>query len=546
MTDHRQALPNGVLLPRENDYRIDGLLGEGGFGVTYLASDLALKARVAIKEYFPRPHAYREQDTVTIASSNGQEENFQWGLQRFREEMQTLAGFQHPHIVGVKRVFDANNTAYAVLNYEEGKNFNRWLRELGRPPTQQELDRIVSALLEALDLVHSNGLLHRDISPDNIIVRKDFSPVLIDFGSARRVLSGADNMSAVVKAGYSPLEQYSTVASDQGPWSDIYSLGGTLYYAVTGNAPPPSPDRAIKETYVSAAQAARGSFRVDFLDGIDRCLQLRAKDRPQTIAGLRDLLNIGTFTAPPDQTVYIRPGQLPRRRRPFVTIGVLAGLAMLAAIGAYNFDELMDLFKAPPPPPPHIDPPFEVSARTAKAAVGSVMPQTFNGHVILFRVVGSRHRSLEGRRFRKPPSYLFERLEKLRAYSWHQHFKHLAIVGPGGEVACKTYCDFNVPSDVFGYFVAAVDEAKAEDAEPAAPQAATPGEQQRQSLATEQGWSKAVAILEEAAAEDDKKAKETKDSATPGHVFEKPTEQVDVTLEDAPAALTHATQPGRR
>jgi len=538
MNDHRQALPNGMCLL--NDYRIDGLLGEGGFGVTYLAIDLALKARVAIKEYFPRPHAYREQDTVTISASNGEEGNFQWGLQRFREEAQTLAGFQHPNIVGVKRVFDANNTAYAVLNFEDGKSFNRWLRELGRPPSQQELDRIVLSLLEALQLVHSNGLLHRDISPDNIIVRQDSTPVLIDFGSARRAMTGEENMSAVVKAGYSPLEQYSTVASDQGPWSDIYSLGGTLYFAVTGKAPPPSPDRILNETYISAAEAARGSFRKEFLDAIDSCLKIRASDRPQNMSDLRALLNIETFPATGEHTIVIR-APIETQRRRFPIIGAVLGLAVLVAFGAYNFADLKKLAGFEEKPTvigpgasamtqgsPIIPGHFSHSVRVEPMKIGSVSETSYNGHMLSHKVLGKRHRSLEGHRFRGPGQHLYDRLAKLRGHLWHTRFKHVVIVGPGGAIACDLYCDFDVPLNVYGDFVAAVGEAQAEDAG----KGASPEELQRQRLATEHGWNKAVAILEEAAAEDDKKAAETKGGPASEAV---PDEQVDVALEGGEA-----------
>ncbi len=501
MNDHRQALPNGLCLL--NEYRIDGLLGEGGFGVTYLANDLALKARVAIKEYFPRPHAYREHDTTTISASNGEEGNFQWGLQRFREEAQTLAGFQHPNIVGVKRVFDANNTAYAVLNFEDGKSFNRWLRELGRPPTQQELDKIVLSLLEALQLVHSNGLLHRDISPDNIIVRQDNTPVLIDFGSARRALTGAENMSAVVKAGFSPLEQYSTVASDQGPWSDIYSLGGTLYFAVTGKAPPSSPDRILNETYVSAAEAAHGSFRKDFLDAIDSCLKIRAPDRPQNTSGLRDLLKIEAFPATGVGTVIIPPAGKPRRT-PFVTIGILAGLATIAAFGAYNYEEL----KKPIPlenPAVQTSPPAHTGYR--KKRVGDVITSNFGGHTLTHKVLGNHHRLIEGYRFSRPGPSLHDRLVQLQGHRWHRRFKRVVILGPDGKIACELSCDFNVPSNIYGDFVSAAGE--------------------------EHSWDRAISILEAAAAEDGKSAEGTTDGAGPSPIVDNPEERIDVVLEGA-------------
>ncbi|MGO8954775.1 MAG: serine/threonine protein kinase, partial [Rhodomicrobium sp.] len=396
---------------------------------------------------------------------------------------------------------------------------------------------IVLSLLEALQLVHSNGLLHRDISPDNIIVRQDNTPVLIDFGSARRAQTGAENMSAVVKAGFSPLEQYSTVASDQGPWSDIYSLGGTLYFAVTGKAPPPSPDRILNETYVSAAEAARGSFRKEFLDAIDSCLKIRAPDRPQNTSELRDLLNIEPFPASAAHTVVIRPPiEAPRRRFPI--IGAVLGLGMLVAFGAYNFEDLKKLagFEEKPTVtgpgasaiPPIIPGHFNQSATIKTLHKGSVVTGVYGPLTLSHKILGNRHKLLEGHRFRRPGQHLYGRLAKLRGHLWHTRFKHVVIVGSGGAIACDLYCDFDVPLSVYGEFVAAVDEAQAENAG----KGASPEDLQRERIATDHGWDKAVAILEEAAAEDDKKAAETKDGAAPEAV---PDEQVDVALEGGEA-----------
>ena len=158
------------------------------------------------------------------------------------------------------------------------------------------------------------------------------------------------------------------------------------------------------------------------------------------------------------------------------------------------------------------------------------MPETFHGRVILHKVLGNRHKSLEGRRFRKPPAHLYERLTRLRAHRWHTHFKHVVIAGVDGRVVCDRYCDFDVPTNVYGDFVAAVDEAKAVEEEPVAPAGASTEDYLRQRLATEHGWNKAVAILEEAAAEDGKTATEAADGKE--HFVDQPSEQVDVSLED--------------
>ena len=177
------ALQNGTELA--GDYRIDRVLGAGGFGITYLADEIALNRLVTIKEYFPSDFAARTPGFDAAPRSEQCAGDYRWGLDRFIEEAQTLAKFSHPNIVRVYRYFRANNTGYMVLHFEEGQSLKAWLKSLGRAPRQKELDQIVAPLLDALDSIHRSDFLHRDIAPDNIIIRKDGQPVLIDFGSAR-------------------------------------------------------------------------------------------------------------------------------------------------------------------------------------------------------------------------------------------------------------------------------------------------------------------------------------------------------------------------
>jgi serine/threonine protein kinase len=279
------ALPDGTELV--GDYRIKRVLGAGGFGITYLADETALGRRVTIKEYFPAEFAARR-DRSAVPRSRGVTEEYKWGLDRFIEEAQTLARFDHPNIVRVHRYFRANNTGYMVLHFEEGGSFKAWLKGLQRPPRQAELDRMLTSLLDALEIIHNADFLHRDIAPDNIMVRKDGSPVLIDFGSARGALaSQSRTVSALVKPGYSPYEQYATSGANQGPWTDIYALGATLYHAITGKRPPDAPSRVVNDEYVPARAAALGSYRSTFLDAIDRALRIEVAQRPQRIAEWR-------------------------------------------------------------------------------------------------------------------------------------------------------------------------------------------------------------------------------------------------------------------
>jgi hypothetical protein len=213
------------------------------------------------------------------------------GRANFLEEARTLARFEHPSIVRVARVFEANATAYMVMRFEQGRSFATWLTSLGRSPTQQELDAIVAPLLDALETLHAQDFLHRDIAPDNIIVRADGTPVLLDFGAARHAVAEATcALTGVIKAGYSPHEQYTSNSRLQGPWSDLYALGGTLYRAVTGQAPEEATLRVGDDHMPSAVKAANGDYRPRFLAAIDACLEVMPSERPQSVAQLRAML----------------------------------------------------------------------------------------------------------------------------------------------------------------------------------------------------------------------------------------------------------------
>ena len=304
---HLIALPSGTELT--GDYRIQRVLGAGGFGVTYLAEEIALTRLVTIKEYFPADFAARAPDQSAVPRSQGCNEDYNWGLERFIEEAQTLARFNHANIVRVFRYFRANNTAYMVLHFEEGQSLKTWLKGLGRAPRQKELDAILMPLLDALETVHKAEFLHRDIAPDNIIVRKtDGEPVLIDFGAARSDIaahSKTKTVSALVKPGYSPYEQYAETSRQQGPWTDIYALAATLYHAVTGKRPPDSPSRMLNDEYVPAREAALGAYRATFLEAIDKGLALNIDARPRSVVAWR-----GALLAPEPK----KPGILSRMR----------------------------------------------------------------------------------------------------------------------------------------------------------------------------------------------------------------------------------------
>jgi serine/threonine protein kinase len=287
--DSRLVLPINTVL--DDSYRILRVVGSGGFGITYEAEDIGLGTVVAIKEYYPLDFGERDSTMSVRPKSERHKQSFEWGRSNFLQEARTLARFEHSSIVRVTRVFAANSTAYMVMRFEVGLCFQNWLTSVGRPPTQEELDAVTAPLLDALQVMHAANFLHRDIAPDNIVIRADGTPVLLDFGAAGRANAGlSHSLTGIVKAGYSPQEQYASETHLQGPWSDIYALGATLYLAVTGRPPDEATLRAIEDRMPSAVESARGRYRGDFLAAIDACLKVRYAERPQSVAQLRQML----------------------------------------------------------------------------------------------------------------------------------------------------------------------------------------------------------------------------------------------------------------
>lgn len=300
------VLPAGYVLADE--YVIERVLGQGGFGITYLAHDNSLQVQVAIKEFFPASLASRTSQATLRPHSSESIDALRWGKDRFIREAQTLAQFRHPSIVRVKRWFEANNTAYAVLDFEDGRTLKALLDDGRRRLTQDEVDRLLVPMLDALELLHNKGWLHRDISPDNIIVRPDGIPVLIDFGAVKDLhLQQAGLTYAMVKRGYSPIEQYQTDTSEQGAWTDIYALAATLYECITGKLPPEAAQRLRQDTMAPIQSAAAAGFRPAFLAALDRALAVHRDDRLASVAEWRMLAfedgvpTAGDVPAPPHQ-----------------------------------------------------------------------------------------------------------------------------------------------------------------------------------------------------------------------------------------------------
>jgi serine/threonine protein kinase len=279
------ALPPGYRL---QEYRIESTLGIGGFGLTYLATDANLNMQVAIKEYLPSDLALRSDDQSIRSKSDHTLEKFNWGRARFLDESRTLASFRHPNIVRVMRFFEANQTAYMVMEFVAGQPLSEWIKTR-RPMDAHTLAAVSLALLAGVDVIHQSGYLHRDIKPSNIFIRSDGSPVLLDFGSARSVLADTER-TAIVSPGYAPLEQYHA-NGNQGPWSDLYAIGAVMYWIVTGQKPQEATARVPADTMPTAAQLGNPVYYSrQLLQLIDWTLIPAEKSRPQTVAALRQQL----------------------------------------------------------------------------------------------------------------------------------------------------------------------------------------------------------------------------------------------------------------
>ena len=297
---HFNALPAGYQL---QEYTLKSVLGHGGFGITYLAADNNLGKDVAIKEYLPTEFAVRRDDSQVQPRSTADNNDYEWGLDRFMKEAQTLGLFRHPNIVPVYRAFKANGTAYMVMEYQNGQSLAELFRRHRTEFTEEDLLNLVIPLLDGLAVVHKAGYLHRDLKPGNIFVREDGSPVLLDFGAARNAVGRkSKNLTSIVTPGYAPLEQY-FADGNQGPWTDIYATSSILYQAVAGRIPPEAPARVKRDPITPAVEAGRGRFSEAFLTGIDVGLRVEEEQRPQTVEQWRAMLLGQEVPAAPPPTM---------------------------------------------------------------------------------------------------------------------------------------------------------------------------------------------------------------------------------------------------
>jgi len=286
-------------MPRElsigtmiGEYHIRKVLGQGGFGITYLAFDEHLDRDVAIKEYFPKEFSHRDLGSTVIPNQDDQDRaDFDWGMKHFVEEARSLTRFKHRNIVGAIRFIRENGTAYLVMEYCDGESLESLAKASGVVP-ENVLSPILSQLLDGLDEVHRVRLLHLDIKPSNIFIKKDGTVVLLDFGSARQAISSHTKSVRIASAGYGAIEQESADIDigKLGPWTDVYGLGATLYRLMTGTRPQQATARLLQDTLpVPSAMAERG-YSLGLVEAVTAALRLKPQDRPQSISEFRDLL----------------------------------------------------------------------------------------------------------------------------------------------------------------------------------------------------------------------------------------------------------------
>lgn len=310
---YHHALPVGT---RIQSYEVKSVLGIGGFGITYKAYDRTLERYVALKEYLPTGVAVRTVDgTTVVPKSEGDSRDYEYGLRRFLDEARTLARFNERSIVRVISYMEAHGTAYFVMDYEDGECLDARLRVRITLPAEEIL-AIMLPIVRGLSAVHALNFLHRDIKPLNIYVRRDGSPVLLDFGAAREALgTQSRTVTRMVTPGYAPFEQY-LANTKQGPWSDIYAIGATMYQCAVGVAPMAATERVAAvhdkepDPIRQVATTLKGKMSKEFVDAMLWMLEPMAKDRPQSLDELLPALEACARVSEPSRA-SVSVGSLP-------------------------------------------------------------------------------------------------------------------------------------------------------------------------------------------------------------------------------------------
>jgi len=327
----------------ENKYLVGRVLGQGGFGITYLAWDLNLNVKLAIKEYFPQDLASRAAGHSQVSAYSGSMgSQYEYGLDKFLQEARTLAQFEgHPNIVSVRDFFKANGTAYFVMSYVEGITVKEHLANAGGVLPVDQARGILMPVMDALKEVHSVNILHRDISPDNIFINKKGQVILIDFGAARQAIGEKGrSLSIILKPGYAPEEQYRSKGV-QGPWTDIYAIAATYYHLVTGKQPPEALERLVEDPLEPPSKLG-AALNDDEEKALLKALAVRAEDRFQSIQDFQDVLMgkcTGGVTAPTPAAINQAAGAAVKTEteKKAIPLSLIIGVVAALVIGAGGY-----------------------------------------------------------------------------------------------------------------------------------------------------------------------------------------------------------------
>ena len=274
----RDTLPAGTVV---DCYSIIKMIGSGGFSLIYLAEDEDNQDQVVIKEYLPKKLAYRDNQLNVQVLEADKKDPFNKGRKLFYQEAKALATLRHPNIVNVRTFFLANNTAYLVMDYEQGKNLGNYIKQRKGGLSTKFLLTVFPGVLDALNLIHSEGHLHLDIKPSNIHLRPGGNPLLLDFGAVHQfATSRSGQTSQVVTPGFAPVEQYYS-SGYVGPWSDVYAIGATMRACIEGQPPPSAIERHAKDTLKPAATQYRRKYPAYLLEIIDWAMEVDPLLRPQ-------------------------------------------------------------------------------------------------------------------------------------------------------------------------------------------------------------------------------------------------------------------------
>jgi len=294
--EKQSHLPIGYRL---QEYQIDRVLGQGGFGITYLATDVNLDKQIVIKEFFPKEFSSRESNVYSIVSHKGDEnELYRYLMKKFLSEAKILASFSHPNIITVTRFFEENSTAYFIMDYVKGESLKSYIERNGSL-SQDNIEKIIIPILEGLKAVHKKNFLHRDIAPDNIYLTIDGRPILIDFGSAKDTIGDeSKSLATIVKAGYSAPEQYIS-SSIHTKSTDIYAIGGVIASMISGDTPPEATKRQLElyngmpDPLKSLLNQHKSRYSKSFLEAVLKSMSIKESERFQEVGEFQYALVMG-------------------------------------------------------------------------------------------------------------------------------------------------------------------------------------------------------------------------------------------------------------